>query len=117
MIDKKIVYERVGKNIQQYRDIAKITQEALASALDVSRASIANYESGKQSIYISDLYKVAEFLNISIYDLLPTLDDIKAKSAPEQLINTAKDLQEDERKEIKSFIKNLTEGGKDERKS
>lgn len=104
MIDEDFLYKYIGKRIKHLRENANLTQEALAKAIDVSRASIANYESGNQSIYISDLYKIATHLNMEIMDILPSLKEVEARSHPEWLLEEAKDLGVLEKKEIKEFI-------------
>ncbi len=104
MIDDDLIYIHIGKKIKTVRDKADLTQESLADAIGVSRASIANYESGKQSIYISDLYKIADALNIEIRELLPPLQEIKMKSLPEKQLKEAKNLTEKEKKEIVELI-------------
>lgn len=104
MIDEVLIYVYIGSKIKEFRDKADFTQESLAGAIGVSRASIANYESGKQSIYISDLYKIADALNIEIKELLPPLQEIKTKSLPERQLREAKNLTDKEKKEIAELI-------------
>jgi transcriptional regulator with XRE-family HTH domain len=104
MIDEDFLYKYIGKKIKHIRDNANLTQEELAKAINVSRASIANYESGNQSIYISDLYKIAAHLNMEIIDFLPHPKEVEARSHPERLLQEAKDLRVPEKKEIKEFI-------------
>ncbi len=104
MIDENLIYIYIGSKIKDFRDKAAFTQESLAEAIGVSRASIANYESGKQSIYISDLYKIADALNIEIKGLLPPLQEIKAKSSPERQLREDKNLTDKEKKEIAELI-------------
>lgn len=106
-MDEKIIYEQVGRSIKQKRDAANKTQEELAQVLKVTRASIANYESGKQAIYLSDLYKIAEFLQISISELIPPVEEIRMLSAPDVALEKASNLGKKEKEEIRSFIKEV----------
>jgi transcriptional regulator with XRE-family HTH domain len=108
-MDEKFIYDQVGKRIRQARERAKKTQEELAQAIDMSRGSIANYEGGRQAVYLSDLYLIADFLDASIMDLIPTVEEIRAKSAPE--VEKADNLGQVEKEEIKSFIKEISEKG------
>lgn len=108
MIDEKHVYVLIGNRIKELRD-KKFSQEELAKAIGVSRASIANYESGKQAIYISDLYKIADVLEVDIASLLPSIDQIRLQSAEEKLEEVT-NIGETARKELEDFIKN-TQGG------
>ncbi len=104
MIDENILYKNIGQKIKEIRE-GKLTQEELAKRIGVSRASIANYEIGKQAIYISDLYKIADCLESQIRLFLPSLEEIKTKSSLDALLDGAPDLDEEEIKEIKEFIK------------
>ena len=104
MINEKHVYVLIGKRIKELRD-KKFSQEELAKSIGVSRASIANYESGKQAIYISDLYKIAAVLEVDIASLLPSIDQIRLQS-PEQKLAEVENLGENARKELEEFIKN-----------
>jgi len=106
-MDEKVIYDYIGKKIRQIREQRDMKQESLAGALGLSRASVANYESGRQAISISDLYKLADFLKTEICDILPSVKEIKEKSAPEQLIEKADDIGEEQKKEIKSFIEKI----------
>ena len=47
-------------------------QEALASTLRISRGSLANIETGKQSILVHQLYNFATALQLAVSDLLPS---------------------------------------------
>jgi transcriptional regulator with XRE-family HTH domain len=115
MINENLVYVLIGKKIKDLREKSSsqedksFSQEKLAESISVSRASIANYESGKQSIYISDLYKIADVLNVEINSLLPSLDETRLKS-PEKIIEQSENINEKTKKELENFIKK-TEGG------
>ncbi len=106
MIDDDLLYIEIGKRIRQFRENKSLTQEELGKAIGVSRASIANYENSNQAIYISDLYKIADFLEIEAGDILPSLREIKSRSQPHGLLDQANDLKTIEKKEIKDFIEN-----------
>jgi transcriptional regulator with XRE-family HTH domain len=86
------------------REQKGMTQEVLAAGLGASRASIANYESGKQSVYLSDLYRMADILKVKVADFLPALDEVRTRSAPNLLLDGDKDLGAGEKKQITAFI-------------
>lgn len=48
-----------------------MTQERLAVLIGMSRASLANIETGRQTVLIHHLYRIAEQLQLDITDLLP----------------------------------------------
>lgn len=64
-------YEEVGRRIKAHRKNIKETQEALADALQLSRVSINNIESGKQRLPMHILNDVAYLLNIPVGELIP----------------------------------------------
>lgn len=46
-------------------------QEALANALGISRGSLANIETGKQSILVHQIYNFSRALKVRPHDFLP----------------------------------------------
>ena len=66
------IYRILGQQIAARRRYLKMTQSALADKVHMSRASIANIESGRQNVLLHHLYRFAKALNISeVADLLP----------------------------------------------
>ena len=67
------IYPLIGRRIQQRRAERQFTQEQLGSRLDppVTRASIANIESGKQRLLVHTLLQLARLLEVSVEHLLP----------------------------------------------
>lgn len=66
-------YTEVGQRIQKLRSDKKLSQAALGLLLipKVTRASIANIETGKQRILAHTLVQLAEALEIPLTDLIP----------------------------------------------
>lgn len=66
-------YTEVGQRIQKLRSDRKLSQTALGLLLipKVTRASIANIETGKQRILAHTLVQLAEALEIPLTDLIP----------------------------------------------
>ena len=96
------VYNIIGEKLKKIRTEKGLTQDDISKVIDCSTASIANYEKGEQSIYISDLYKIAIYLDIDIKHFLPTNDEVK-KRLPEYIIDSSA-LRKDEKSAIKEFI-------------
>ena len=61
--------KELGKNIQKYRKLNKITQEKLAEMVGVEINSISSIETGKYFPSPENLLKISESLNISLSDL------------------------------------------------
>ena len=57
-------------NIKRYRKLRKMTQKALAEALDVTHSSVSAWEIGKNSIDMDRLNQICQVLNISLSDIL-----------------------------------------------
>ena len=65
----------LGARIRAARDEARLTQEALASAVGLSRGSIANIERGDQAPPTYRLTLIAQALKLDLMALLPSADD------------------------------------------
>lgn len=61
----------LGVLIRTKREEARISQEAIAFKLGISQAAYSKIESGKTKIKVEQLYTIADFLDISIYEILP----------------------------------------------
>ena len=101
---ESVIYNIIGKRLKDIRLEKELTQEDIAKIIDSSKASVANYESGKQSIYISDIYKIALELNVDIQRFLPTSDEVKEK-LPKFIINSDTKLTKQEKASLEKFIK------------
>jgi transcriptional regulator with XRE-family HTH domain len=68
------VYEGLGRLIRARREVLKLTQDALASRVGLTRTSITNLERGRQKIQIHTLYSIAAALEVEPALLLPPVD-------------------------------------------
>lgn len=69
-------YKHVGTSIRRLRKQRKWTQEKLARHLDLSRASLANIEVGRQNVLLHHLCHIAGTLQVDIADLLPSKQSV-----------------------------------------
>lgn len=68
------VYRAFGNAVSTRRKALSLTQAQLASKVKMSRASIANIESGRQNILLHHVYALAAALDFAkVADLLPPL--------------------------------------------
>ena len=85
-MDQPFLYRQIGSRIRSRRKQLGLTQETLAGQLGLSRASLANIETGRQSVLVHRLYPIAQILELSVADLLPppptTLPDPDASDLP-----------------------------------
>jgi transcriptional regulator with XRE-family HTH domain len=65
------IYKEIGAVIKSRRRTLKMKQETLAGLLGISRGSLANVETGRQSVLVHQLYKFADALQLTPLDLLP----------------------------------------------
>lgn len=71
VVDSREIYQTLGRLVSERRKRVKITQEALAKSLGLSRASVTNIERGKQPVQLHLIFKIAEILNIGVLELIP----------------------------------------------
>ena len=69
-MDKKSLLSELGAKIKRARRVAGMTQEELASALDVNTLSVSRWETGKQSPEYFTLWRISDALGVSFFDLL-----------------------------------------------
>ena len=65
----------IGNNIKKLRIAKKMTQEDLATRLqlngsDITRSALAKIEVGQRHIYVDEIIHLKEILNISFEELL-----------------------------------------------
>jgi transcriptional regulator with XRE-family HTH domain len=70
MKDHSTFYKQVGEKIRSRRG-KKLSQEALASAVGLTRTSISNIEKGRQRLLLHTLVDVADALQVEAASLLP----------------------------------------------
>lgn len=68
-MEQNDVYE-VYKTIKNFRELKNITRESMADALNITVSGYSKIERGETDIQLSRLYKIAEILNIELYQLL-----------------------------------------------
>lgn len=70
-VDDQALYADVGRRIRDARLRQNLTQDALASAISLTRTSITNIEKGRQKILLHTLFDVAGVLGVEPTSLLP----------------------------------------------
>lgn len=89
---------KIKNIIKQLRKENKKTQEELAKAIDVSRSTIAGYETDKRKPDIDTLIKIANYFNVSVDFLLGLTSRSKRSgnndnSSKEPILTVTKDSQ------------------------
>ncbi|WP_371416374.1 helix-turn-helix domain-containing protein [Pedobacter sp. L105] len=60
----------VGNNIRKYRKLNRLTIVELEYKTNIHQKSLWAYETAKTSVSITNLYIIAEALNVQAYELL-----------------------------------------------
>jgi transcriptional regulator with XRE-family HTH domain len=68
------IYKTIGGIIRQRRRRLELPQVELARRLGISRATLANIETGRQRVLVHHVYALAEALDIKPSDLLPQVN-------------------------------------------
>ena len=69
------IYKEIGANIRTRRRQADASQDDVAARVGISRATLANIETGRQRLLVHQLYRLAKVLGVRPGDLLPTAND------------------------------------------
>lgn len=77
-LQERRLYLEVGVRVRRRREALRITQDALAITVGLSRSSIANIERGQQHAPVHVLLWLAEALRVDVGTLLPTHDELVA---------------------------------------
>jgi transcriptional regulator with XRE-family HTH domain len=103
------IYKIVGDRIRARRKTLGMTQAQLAQRLEISRASLANIETGRQSVLVHNLYSIAHAIDLAPESLLPavSVDSMKNETPAVELPT---DLRSDQRKQVEIAIAAMTRG-------
>ena len=87
MADFEELYRELGRKIRQAREGhgQRLSQDALANRLGISRASIVNIEGGRQRAPLHLLWQIAELLGTDLTVLIPTREELLAPANQVQL--------------------------------
>ena len=104
MIDP--IYKHIGAVIKSRRKTLGMKQETLAGRLSISRGSLANVETGRQSVLVHQLYKFADALELTPVDLLPqpSTDHLRTERTELPLPG---DLKAQEKEQITRFFEQV----------
>lgn len=69
-MEKKDVYKKIGKNIQNVRKEKGYSQESFAELMKVSWSYVSKIECGILNLSIGKLYDIANFLDVDLKNLL-----------------------------------------------
>jgi transcriptional regulator with XRE-family HTH domain len=71
MAEKSTFYQQVGAKIRGQRKLRGLSQEALAEAVGMTRASMSNIEKGRQRLLLHTFHEIVFVLQTTAAALLP----------------------------------------------
>ncbi|RWY49357.1 XRE family transcriptional regulator [Mucilaginibacter gilvus] len=99
-------YKNLGESIKNFRKKESLSQETLAKHLGLSRISIVNIEKGKQKVQIYTLFKISDYLKVSIDKLMPEKSvDIISNKVTDKVNKAGGDFSSIEK--VKGFIETI----------
>jgi len=101
------LYEELGQLVRLHRERLQMSQEALSKTIKLSRASIANIETGRQRIPLHHLYQLAQALKVEVETLLPN-PKRSATGVMDRSINTSFNLSDKETAEIARAVDSVS---------
>ena len=91
----------IGSKLKTLRKGRKLTQVELAERLDLSRATISNYEVGRRTPHLSELRRFAEFYGVGLdYFGVETTDESFELLSRAKSVFTNKELSKGEREKL-----------------
>lgn len=80
----------IGAKIKTLRKGKRMTQEQLADALKITRASVSNYELGRRTPHLSELKRIAEYFGVGLdyFGIVPTDEVFDLLSRAKEVFNS-----------------------------
>lgn len=100
------IYKTLGQGITALRRKSNITQQQLADAVGISRASVANIERGEQRVFLDQAVAIASFFELGSLDEL--MSAAHAETAAGTQIQLSGDrLNRAQRREVSQLLEEL----------
>lgn len=97
------VYKMLGRNVAVHRERLRMTQAEVASRIGLTRASLANIESGRQRVMLHHIYLLLDVLELkSILDLIPA--KVRRVESIEKLSFSGSATSESEQAQVERLI-------------
>lgn len=100
---EELNYKKIGEKLRQLREYMGLTQNQVASILEVGRDAIIRIEKGIRKIDIQELIKFSKLYSISIDELIKNETENQYKQ--EMFARGFGSLSEKDKKEILDLIK------------
>ena len=91
----------IAQKLKTLRKGRKLSQQELSERLNLSRATISNYETGRRSPHLSELRRFAEFYGVSLdYFGVETTDESFELLSRARSVLCNKDIPKEDREKI-----------------
>jgi DNA-binding XRE family transcriptional regulator len=88
-MDEQSIYRELGRAVATRRRMVGLTQAEVAKEVGISRASIANIESGRQKVLLHQVYGLMTALDLkAITELVPAVPPRKSSAKAEERLST-----------------------------
>jgi transcriptional regulator with XRE-family HTH domain len=108
-MDEEELYSRFGGLVRQHRVRLGLNQAEIGRAMGLSRASVANIETGRQRIPMHHLYKLARVLKVDVPALLPAAGE-RSPTTIDRGIQSSMELSEREQEEVAKVVGLISSG-------
>ncbi|HEY0294750.1 MAG TPA: helix-turn-helix transcriptional regulator [Bordetella sp.] len=108
---KTALIKAIGKTIAAKRDVAGLSQEAVAEALGISREAVSRIETGVTVPSIVRLAELAEIMDCEMEALIVDASS-RLRDQARHIAELLDDLEQDQRDIIVSVVKQIASGFK-----
>ena len=106
---KKTAEQQLAARLKEAREYIGLPQEAVAQQLDIPRASVSAFESGRRRVTSIELQRLAQLYLTTVSVLLD--EDQQADPVGEALYRTATTLSDEDRQQVLKFAEFLKAAG------
>lgn len=99
-----------SKNLKYLREISNLTQEQLATKLNLTRAKLGHLETGRREPNLGDIKNICNFFNVGSDIILVDMKEKEDFSKDKELIKLTKTLSEKDKDVLINVAKGLKEG-------
>ena len=112
-MDETALYASLGRAIAKRRNELELTQAFVAKQIGLTRASLANIETGRQKVLLHHIYRLAAALELrTILDLVPAALEEAPETEPLPLSENT-DVTPAQRAQVENVVRlALRSGGK-----
>lgn len=81
-INDERIYESIRKGIRRLREYhpkngKKVTQQDLADAIGITRATLTNIELGNQRVQVNVIYRICDYFDVPLKEVMPEIYEVK----------------------------------------